>query len=130
MFEEDPDIFLLENIFKQVKERFIYKKDIEVWDTIEHWESYKEIPDEGYIVGDCDCFALACRKECRKLNIPSRLVFCKVNINNLWLGHLVLESCGFIFDCNKNDVVSKNQLSYKWVSISGYASGDPWHSLL
>ena len=126
MVEED----LLKNIFKKIKNRFIYKKDIEVWDTMEHWESYKEIPEEGLIVGDCDCFALACRKECRKLNVPSRLVFCKVNVNGLWLGHLVLESFGFIFDCNRNDIISKQKLLYKWVSISGYESGDPWHSLI
>ena len=117
-------------IFFNVKSRFVYKKDIEVWDRLEYWEAEKQIPDKGLINGDCDCFALACRKECRKQNIPSRLVFCRVNVNKKWLGHLVLESIGYILDNISSDVIERDLLPYKWVSISGYEKGDSWYSLL
>lgn len=120
----------LRNIFKDVHSRFIYRKDIEVWDQLDHWETYEQIPDEGDIIGDCDCFAMACRKQCRALNIPTRLVYCLVKINGDWRGHLVLECVGFIFDCNRLDIVVTDDLPYRWISISGYEKGDSWHSLL
>ncbi len=55
----------LQDIHKDIKSRFQYVPDIERWDQAEHWERYDEIPEEGPIRGDCDCFALACRRECR-----------------------------------------------------------------
>lgn len=120
----------LRAIFYNVHSRFVYRRDIDLWDQLDHWETYEQIPDEGPIVGDCDCFAMACRKQCKAKNIPSRLVFCMVNIGDIWKGHLVLECAGFIFDCNSLDIVTSNDLFYRWVSISGYEKGDSWYSLV
>lgn len=126
--EERIDLYdKLTIVFKKTLNRFKYVPDIVLWDVLDHWETYKQIPDSGIIEGDCDCFALACRKECHFLNIPSRLLFCTVFMNNRRSGHLVLECAGFILDCRQKEVVVNNQLTdYLWVSISGYNTGDPW----
>lgn len=116
----------LKAIHKSVYDRFVYSSDERVWNKSEHWENYNQIPDEGYIYGDCDCFALACRKECRKQNIPSRLVFCAVNVNGEWIGHLVLESDGWILENNQTTIKPSQDIDYAWLYISGYERGDPW----
>jgi predicted transglutaminase-like cysteine proteinase len=119
----------LSTIFNNISSRFMYAKDSVVWNVRDHWENYNQIPDRGTIVGDCDCFALACRKECRKNSIPSRLIFCKVAVFGEFVGHLVLECAGFILDCNQTKVVSNLDLPYKWQEISGYERGDCWHAV-
>lgn len=120
---------ILSTIHHSVYSRFKYVSDIKLWNKREHWEKYNEIPTEGIIEGDCDCFALACRRECRKLNIPSRLVYCTVLRSGKERGHLVLESGGWILDNNHNQVMSNNQLDYTWKKISGFEIGDPWHNI-
>ena len=83
----------LDEIFISVKGRFVWVSDNELWERLEHWESYDQINDMGILYGDCDCFAMACRKQCRKLGIPSRIVYCKTETGG---GHAVLESSGWI----------------------------------
>ena len=117
-------------IFRDIHRRFIYTPDEVVWNKEEHWENESQIPDEGPIYGDCDCFALACRKECRKLGIPSRLVFCAVEVRGDYVGHLVLESDGWILCNNQYDVMMSQDLNYLWLWISGYEKGDDWHVIL
>ena len=113
----------LEYIHSKVSDRFVYKADSLVWNKREHWENYEQIPDEGKIYGDCDCFAMACRKELRKLDLPSRLIFCLVSTT----GHLVLECNGWILDNINSYVRANTSLAYTWVSMSGYERGDPWY---
>jgi predicted transglutaminase-like cysteine proteinase len=117
---------VLDEIFSKTIRRFRYVKDIELWHKREHWESPEEIPDEGLLYGDCDCFALACRKECRKQNIQSRLVLCGVYNGSKLTGHLVLEVQGWILCCRQIEVMPNVELEYEWISISGYKKGDPW----
>lgn len=120
---QDKNKKLLDKIHHSIKKRFVYRRDYELWDKVEHWERYDQIPNTGIIHGDCDCFALACRKECRKLGIRSRLVYCKVGDT----GHLVLESDGWILDNRYDQVVANTFLNYNWISISGYDRGDDWY---
>jgi len=119
----------IEKIHRNIKSRFIYQSDIEVWGTLEHWERYDQIPDDGDIIGDCDCFALACRKECRKLDIPSRLVHVITETNE---GHLVLAVDEWILDNRMGKVVTKQYLDsmYLWIGISSYQKGGPWRKIL
>ncbi len=117
----------LESIHKSVKSRFVYATDQKVWNQREHWENYHQIPDNGDIIGDCDCFAMACRKECRKLSIPSRLIFCFVEDNGRRGGHLVLSCKGWILDNRQWGVVGNTSLPYEWISMSGYERGGDWH---
>lgn len=126
----DKDLFdTLQDIFYNTKKRFKYTSDKVRWNMSEHWENYDQIPDTGYIYGDCDCFALACRKECRKLDIPSRLVFCKIKIEGKWVYHLVLECIGWVFDNNQYEIRSNQDLPYTWISMSGYERGDSWSKI-
>ena len=118
----------LKIIHKSVFDRFTYVSDKKMWGKDEYWESPSEIPDGNKdIRGDCDTFALACRKECRKLGIPSRLVFCYTESE---IGHLVLEVDGWIFDNRHAQLISRDVLPYRWIRISGYNKGDPWRRLI
>ncbi len=119
----------LEAIHKRVKGRFEYETDSVVWDQQEHWENYHQIPEDGPIIGDCDCFAMACRKECRRAGIPSRLIFCFVETKGKRFGHLVLSCKGWILDNRQNGVISNTMLMYDWISMSGYERGDDWHTI-
>ena len=53
----------LTSIFNNISLRFKYSSDLIEWNVRDHWENYDQIPEKGFIYGDCDCFALACRKE-------------------------------------------------------------------
>lgn len=119
---------VLTKIHNDIKSRFIFESDEKVWGVREHWESYDEIPEDGPIKGDCDCFALACRRECRKLGIPSRLVFCMTEDGT---GHLVLSVDKWIIDNRFDIVVKKEDMEgYLWIKISGYEKGDDWSDIV
>jgi predicted transglutaminase-like cysteine proteinase len=112
----------LTKIHKDVKKRFVYKPDDQLQD---YWPSDDEIPDNSQFLEDCDGFALACRKECKKQHIKSRLVLCVVETGEI---HLVLEVQGWILDNRQNRVMSKDELDerYKWLTISGYTKNESW----
>lgn len=114
----------LDSIHKKIFSKFTYKTDEAKYGELEHWA----MPDESTIgvkvVGDCEDFALACRALCRKENIPSRLVYCKVETGE---GHCVLEVEGWILDNRYRKVRPRQELDYTWIRISGYEPGDDWH---
>ena len=113
--------------------RFHYLDDKFMWNKVEHWEEPDQIPDEGPLIGDCDAFTLACRKAVRKLGLPNRLVYCKVNSGGRWQHHLVLEVKGWIL-CNLQEaVVAQNSeacANYHFEKISGYEAGEPWLEII
>lgn len=117
-------------VHKQVFKNFTYKTDLEQYGELEKWV----MPDFSYdgsqkLVGDCDDFALACRKLLRKKGIKTRLVYC---IDELGEGHLVLEASGYILDNRQTKLVTNRELvkkGYKFVAISGFESGDDWYKL-
>ena len=118
----------IKKIHHDILSRFEYMSDIKIWGVDEHWERYDEIPEEGPIVGDCDCFAMACRRECRKLDIPSRLVYVLTEKGG---GHLVLSVDKWILDNRYTKVITKESLDgvYVWIRISAFKKGDPWHMI-
>ena len=122
------DLQLLEQIHDDVFSKFKYKYDHKQYGIVEKWV----MPEDGFdgsqrIVGDCEDFALACRKLCRDRGInDSRLVVCMTEQNE---GHCVLEVNGWILDNRRRAVVSRDALQedgYRWIAISGYESGDDW----
>lgn len=121
----------LNEIHWLVLSNFTYKTDKELHDVSEHWVQ----PDESYdgtqkLIGDCEDFALHCRKLCRDNNLKTRLVYCKDETRS---GHLVLECNGFIIDNRQKSVVTNTYLikkGYKFISISGYEPGEPWKEIL
>lgn len=110
----------ISGIQTKVYNRFTYYTDEDQYGTAEKWV----IPSvSAPFSGDCEDFALACRKLCREQKIQSRLVVCMVNGE----GHCVLEVNGWILDCNYDHVVSRNELTnYQWRAISGFDPGDDW----
>jgi len=117
----------LNEIQADVLGRFTYVCDCDnplEFNRVEYWQDVEHL--NGAIHGDCEDFALACRKLCREKKISTRLVYCYTEKN---AGHLVLESDGWILDCRQKEPVARDDLPYKWVRISGYETGDPWHEI-
>jgi predicted transglutaminase-like cysteine proteinase len=118
----------LDEIHGMVFRNFKYKTDKKKYGVDEHWV----MPEDGYdgtqkFVGDCEDFALACRKLCREGGLDTRMVFCYDETGE---GHAVLECEGWILDNRQRRVESRDVLQdkgYEFIGISGYESGDPWH---
>ncbi|PCI75761.1 MAG: hypothetical protein COB20_12210 [SAR86 cluster bacterium] len=114
----------LRKIFKRVNKNFVFARD-------PHGENW-QMPPLDYdgkqrIEDDCDGFCLACRKLLREVGIPSRLVYCEIERR----GHLVVEAQGWILDNLQDKVVANTMLrNYRWLRISGYEAGDPWHEIV
>lgn len=121
----------LQAIANYVHWRFAYTSDQEGRGVPEHWVDQDELAEldamgRGEFKDDCDSFALAARYQCRKVGIPSRLVFCRTERGG---GHLVLEVDGYILDNRTPWVLPRDAVAYEWISISGYNKGDPWHQI-
>lgn len=121
----------LQQIQDYVQWRFDYTSDIEQRGLPEHWVGVSELKDLDSMArrtfkDDCDGHALACRYQCRKLGIPSRLVFCQTET---WEYHLVLEVEGWILDNRRRWVIDRDHCDYTWISMSGVNKGDPWHEV-
>lgn len=120
----------LAQIHRKVFNKFKYKYDSKQYGMDEYWV----MPESDFdgstpIVGDCEDFALACRKLCRDAGIDSRLVFCYVEGE----GHCVLEVDGWILDNRMRKVRTNDSLTadegYDFIAVSGYNSGDPWYMI-
>jgi predicted transglutaminase-like cysteine proteinase len=119
-----------------VTDRFLYIPDEVRWKDAptehfsaqgDHWETDAEILDEldrkNWISGDCDAFAKLCWMALRKLEVPSRLVFC---ITENGVGHLVCEASGWILDNRQGAAVPRQDLSYRWIAKSDFLPGGQW----
>ena len=115
---------------KRVFSNFDYKFDSDQYGEAEKWVLPKEsFTGSTPIVGDCEDFALACRKLCNDAGIQTRLVVCMTESGE---GHCVLECQGWILDNRYNKVMSRDKLQtigYKWLAISGFTPGEDWHKI-
>jgi predicted transglutaminase-like cysteine proteinase len=116
----------LGSIHKRIFKKFTYAEDIDQYEMLEKWV----MPDAAYdgsqrFTGDCEDFALACRKVCRESGIDnSRLVYCTTELGG---GHCVLEVDGWILDNRHTRLMNRDKVKgYNWIALSGYNSGDPW----
>lgn len=120
----------LTHILDKVSKGFTYETDQEQYGMSEKWV----MPSASFtgnvpVTGDCEDFALACRKLCRNIGLQTRLVICTLNGE----GHCVLECNGWILDNNHNRVATRDELQkneqYVWYYISGYNPRDDWHMI-
>lgn len=118
----------LKEIHKKVFNKFKYEFDRDQYNEEEKWVMPKDqFNGSTRIVGDCEDFALACRKLCRDADIDTRLVVCFTEDGE---GHCVLECEGWILDNRYKKVMSRDDLDYKWLAISGFNPGDDWHKIV
>lgn len=115
---------LLQNIHTSVLRRFVYVSDKIKWGKLEHWESDDELPLKGKFKGDCDAFALMCRKICRLKGLKTRLIFCRIPDTGEY--HLVCECENYILDNRCLRIAAIQELDYEWLYMSGYEKGEPW----
>lgn len=120
------DICLIEPIFNDLKERWVFKKDIELYKVNDYWATSQE-SESNNLSGDCEDFAIYLRNKLSQLGIKSRLVFVKVNGG----GHIiVITEKGYILDNLQKYIVVKGVLrNYTFVSQSGFNVGEPWYEV-
>ena len=120
----------LSDIHRKVFDVFQYTTDRKQYGLEEKWSVPPEYKRGMTFKGDCDDFALMCRKLCRDAGIESsRLVVCMTEQDE---GHLVLEVEGYVLDNRSRTLETKDSLTdtgYTWVAISGYNPGDTWHGV-
>ena len=117
----------LKDVLEAAHQRFFYVQDKDLWGRADHWETDEQIPDTGQLVGDCDCFAIACRKALKAKGMQSRLIFC--GVNNPAGDHLILECQGYLLDNRKLHVTNWQDSDYTLLRISGFNPGDAWHKI-
>ena len=126
---------ILDDVFYGVSDCFRWFPDTEVWcekcKSGEYWASSAELRaqrnQDGKIHGDCDDWCALVRDGLTEKGILSRLVLCQVPNQGL---HLVVEVEGIILDCRQKMPVSRDDLDYEFLSISGHLAGEPWHLIV
>lgn len=112
-------------------DRFEYVRDAQRWGESEHWETPSEILEDlafagGKVHGDCDAFAMLCRIALERMGHKCRLIQCLVETGE---GHLVCECGGWLLDNRYAVPVTRGECErtgYRWLSMSGFATGEPW----
>ena len=114
-------------VFERIKDGFTYVSDEEQYGTKEDWrfpESYDNL------TGDCDDFAIACRKLLKEKGHECRLLLCKTE-NGGW--HLICTIGKFALDNRMKFPVELTYLTgvqgYTLSSVSGLEPGDEWHNI-
>ena len=117
----------LKKIHRETLGRFHYVSDSINYEMKEHWPSPRQLPNYPHrFEGDCDDFALMCRKELHKAGIRNRLVFCIAETGG---GHLVTEVEGWILDNRCSTVARRDDLPYTWRALSGFITGEQWYTI-
>jgi predicted transglutaminase-like cysteine proteinase len=114
-------------VFNRIKDGFTYVSDEEQYGTKEDWrfpESYDNL------TGDCDDFAIACRKLLKEKGHECRLVFCRTEGGG---GHLICVIGKMALDNRMKFPVEIKYLQhkgYELISASGLNPEDDWHTIL
>lgn len=128
-------IKLLKRIFETAIYSFDYITDQEQFGKIEHWNC-PVLDGRGRIQGDCEDFALYCRKLCREAEFKTELVYCLIEpptFGNGPRGHMVLHIEGQIMDNRRMFLTTVSKLKgqgYEFIAMSGQLPGDPWHYII
>ncbi len=108
---------LAKDVFKQVKNLFIWQSDQENYNLPEHWKSYADDVEAGRAFRqDCDGFALTCAELLiRQGADPAdvRLVFCRTETGEY---HLVCIADQMVLDNRQRAVWHWTQIRYDWIS--------------
>lgn len=112
----------LRMVHRNVKRNFRYQKE-----EVEHWGL-----QDGYrrFTGDCDDYAIAVRRKLTELGIPSRYLATHSKENGY---HLSVVAYQYVIDFRASRVKTrkayKKEFRERYVIISGYNPGDPWHKV-
>jgi predicted transglutaminase-like cysteine proteinase len=120
----------VDEIFHAAKFMFGWADDSSTFGKAEYWATYDELMAKaiaGNVRGDCDDFAEICVLALRKNGHKARFVMCRTETNEM---HLVAECEGVILDNRMVFPTPQNKMKYEWISISGYAPGEPWHLIV
>lgn len=117
-----PKKELIASILKAVHSGFRYISDFDQYAEEDVWA----LPTK--VGGDCEDFALACRKLVRAAGLESRLVICQIETGEV---HCVLYvEDQYVMDNRWRYVPEMHQLPYVWLAASGLEAGDPWRAIL
>lgn len=116
------------SILAKVHSTFKYVTDVQQYGEREVWA----LPTE--VGGDCEDFALACRKLVREAGIESRLALCCVETGEMHCVLLVdirkyFFKTTYVLDNRFKVVRKKQRLPYRWLAASGLEAGQPWRAI-
>ena len=127
MVNEEEVYPILQDVLEKLHDRFYEIDDMEQFGEREYWALPQESLKEGYIVGDCDEFALYSWAELNKRGIRARLV---ATVTETGGSHMVVEVNGWILDSRDAFVVPRDHLDYEWIKISDYDLRKPWKKIV
>jgi predicted transglutaminase-like cysteine proteinase len=126
---------VIQGVFNQVRENFIYTPDSEQFDRMEDWRIHKKEVEAGEIWrDDCDGFAVTCAEMLAWQDIPFEnisLILCEVETGGR---HLV---CGIehdgetlILDNRQRILWPHTKIPYKWISTMKASEPGVWREIL
>jgi predicted transglutaminase-like cysteine proteinase len=116
----------LQKVLDRIARKYSPQANCTLYDDDDYWATVEESTRGDRIVGDCEDFAIQVRQELGEMDIPSRLVLCRMGHEY----HLVVEVDGWILDNRHVWVIPRDELDYEWIKISGYCAGEPWRRVL
>lgn len=125
----DVEYTKVKHTFDYVHSIFKHSSDPVFFEQHEYWEDPKFIVQQletGEVFGNAKIFALVCRYILSKAKVPNRIVMCLTENGET---HLVCEAEGWILDNRQTRLRTWGALPYKWIKISGYQLGEPWHEI-
>lgn len=125
------DFSVLRKIHQSALAGFRFIADQQQFDKPDHWMSVSEIREQlasqGHLIGDCDDFASLCVMLARRDGLPARFVLCLTETGE---PHLIAEVDGWVLCNRQTDVMRRDDLDYTYVSVSGFAPGESWRSVV
>jgi len=95
----------LQAVLDRAHRGHVYVGDRVLHQVAEHWAAG--------LIGDCEDFALWCRRELAEQGIASDLILCRTEAGE---GHLVCSVDGYILDNRHKWVMRRDDLRYAWLS--------------
>lgn len=119
---------ICDEVQKELFGNFTYVTDKEQFGVAEYWNVPEDLRE---FCGDCDDYALACRKALAEKGVTeTRLIICQCETGE-W--HLVCGVGQYILDNRYKNVQTAYELKrigYKFYAVSGYKRGDEWKKVI
>ncbi len=136
---ERGDFGKLSDLFRLIREKFVYITDREKHGLVERWEDSSTLKNIGRsgitrFTGDCEEFSLVSMDKVRERGYHARMVLCLVETGE---GHAICEVASpdykevYYFDNRQTKPVTNKELSkYKFIAVSPWdpepADKRPW----
>jgi predicted transglutaminase-like cysteine proteinase len=123
---------LLQKVFDQVGNCFIYTPDKEQFPTLNYdvWDSHADDVEQGKVFkGDCDDYAMTCAELLVRGDMAPedvRIAFCVTEMGD---GHLVCIGENFVLDNRQRNVWEWDRIEYTWEKSMKMSDPGVWRTM-